>query len=71
MIEEREVKEQVKMSSELFEQAHKSNTEAPRGFGILGRMPIYFREPGRTANYFRGTGEQAITFRDLGSSAKK
>ena len=34
---------------------------APRGFGDLGRMAIYFQ----------GSGEQAHSFRDLGSPAKK
>ena len=46
------------------------NVGAPRGFGDLGRMAIYFRELGSTGNYFQGFGEQAHSFGDLGSPAK-
>ena len=37
------------------------DTGAPRGFGDLGRMAIYFQEAGSTGNYFRGAGKQAHT----------
>ena len=43
---------------------------APRGFGDLGRMAIYFQGAGGTGNYFQGFGEQAHSFGDLGSPAK-
>ena len=44
---------------------------APRDFGDLGRMAIYFRELGSTGSYFKGYGEEAHIFGDLGSPAKK
>ena len=45
---------------------------APRGFGDLGRMAIYFfRDLRSTVNFFRGAGEQAHSFGDIVSPAKK
>ena len=44
---------------------------APRGFGDLGRIAIYFQGAGSTVNYFRGAREQAYNFGDIGSLAKK
>ena len=44
---------------------------APRGFGDLGRMAVYFQGAGSTGNYFQGFWEQAHSFGDLGSHAKK
>ena len=44
---------------------------APRGFGDLGRMAIYFQGSREHCTYFRGAGEQGHSFGDLGSPAKK
>ena len=35
---------------------------APRGFGDLGRMTIYFQGAEEHGNYFQGFGEQAHSF---------
>ena len=43
---------------------------APKGYGDLGRMAIYFQGSECTGNYFRGAWEQAHSLRDLGSPAK-
>ena len=43
---------------------------APRGFGDLGRMAIYYQGAGEHW-YFRGSREQAHNFGDIGSLAKK
>ena len=44
---------------------------APRSFGVLVRMAIYFQGAGSIGNYLQGFGEQAHSFGDLGSPAKK
>ena len=44
---------------------------APRGFGDLVRMAIYFQGAGSTSNFLRGAREQAHNCGDLGSLAKK
>ena len=44
---------------------------APRGFGDLKRMTIYFLKLGSTGNYFRRAREQAHNFGDIGCLAKK
>ena len=43
---------------------------APRGFGDLGRMAIYFQGAGEHRFYFQGFGEQPHSFGDLGSLQK-
>ena len=42
----------------------KTDDGAPRGFGDLGRMAIFFRELGSTGNYFQGFADQAHSFGD-------
>ena len=44
---------------------------APRGFGDLGRMAIYFQGAWEHWYFFKGSREQAQRFGDLGSPAKK
>ena len=48
----------------------KERSEAPRGFGDLGRMAIYNSGSCGALELFSGFGEQAHSFWDLGSPAK-